>query len=449
MKKTLIFLCVSALLLTVFLNACSNGGGNENPFEESSATVPAGTVKDVDEIIEEAEKTERLSGDADEDFLYNAGTLPFESTVPAFLQPHTLDEFPVYAGDEEQFTPASDDYLIASFEEGKTAIYEFFHDGSLLAVRGRTVDASGKAEYEILSEEAVFAMGQTVDKYNLLKTAASGAWDQYLYWFSKPYDDPLTSLDSDKWDEVLEILEATIPNHDVDEPNEADAGKNLVTRETVRELFDALMKENGKSPEDFEKSDLKIVMSGDGIAYASLIYYTVPADYVPGGKIENFLVSAPVSYDESEEAWVIADQKAFFAEWKSEYYKRVLTENAFSAFERGVFVKRFWVPFQPGDPVQYQGAVAGKVIEVYEAEDGELAVTVYFSTGTEEDAVITTLDSLVLVSGSDLIADVGAELSISLPAGEFMYETLLIPEEFLQTGSFSDVTVQDFKFSVK
>ena len=476
MKKSLIFLYSLLLAGTVVFGACSNSGGSGNETEGKETSAPTETVKGAEEIIKEAENTAHLSGDADEDVLYNAGSLPFGSTVPAFLQTHSPDEFPAYDGDGEFFVPASDDYLMASFEEGKTAIYEFFHDGSLLAVRGRTVYDSEEALlqdnadaalrenewndrgytyrenvlYSVLSEEAVFAMSARFDKFALLKAAASGAWDGDLYWFSKPYDDPISSFDSEKWDEVLTVLEREMPNHDEEEPGiSPQIPRNFVKEETVRTLFTELMEKNGKSPEDFEESELRIVMSREGAAYASLLCYTVPEDYVPGGKIENFLVSAAVSCNEDTGEWEIADQKAFFAESKDEYYEKVLTEEAVSAYRRGAFVKRLWVPFKPADPILPKGIVFGKVIEVYEAEDGELGVTVFFSNGTGQDAVITKLDSLALTSPEGTVAEVGADLDIELPAGEFMYETLLIPAKCLTTPSFTDVAVRELLFSVE
>ena len=59
------------------------------------------------------------------------------------------------------------------------------------------------------------------------------------------------------------------------------------------------------------------------------------------------------------------------------------------------------------------------------------------------------LEVLVLASESGLVAEVGADLMIDLPAGEFMYETLLIPAEFLQVSSFRDVTVQELLFTAE
>ena len=475
MKKTLYFASVMLASVMLLFSACTQGGESEKETEGRPTDAPTESVKGADDIIDDAEKTAHISGDADEDALYNAGELPFGSVVPAFLQTHTPDEFPSFEGDPQFFTPTSDDYLIASFEEGKTAIYEFFHDGSLLAIRGRIVYDSkeallqansdkeleedacsedgytyhGNVLYYLMRADALFAAGYRIDKIKLLRTAASGAWDDDLYWFSKPYDDPVSAFDSEKWDEVLSVLDAVIPDPESGLPDETgQSDENGLSEETVRELFTDLMKKNKKTPDDYADSDLKIVMNHDGNAYASLLFYTVPEDYVPGGKIENFLISAPLSFDADAETWEIGDQKAFFRDEKDTYYNAVLSGDAYDAMKRGSFVKRLWVPFRPADPVLFKGIVAGKAIEVYETEDNELAVTLFFSNKTGKDVRITTLDSLVLTCESGVVADVSADLMIDLPAGQFMYETVLIPPEYLSISTFSDVTVREFLFSV-
>ena len=471
MKKPVFILC-SLLLAALFFASCTDPHGSESG--SGSENLPAESAKSADEIIKDAEKTSYLSGDADLDSLTNAGELPFGSVVPAFLQTHSPEEFPSYDGDSDFFTPTSDDYLIASFEPNKTVIYEFFHDGSLLAVRGRIVYDSkdallrenadlkltenacsengytyrGNVLYYVMREDVLFAAGYRIDKAALLRTAAAGKWDGDLYWFSKPYDDPLSSFDDEKWDETLRVLEAVIPDGEED-PEEGTLPESAPDEDTVRRLFDELMRKNGRSPEEFRESELKIFLNDGNSAYASLLYYTIPDGYLPGGKVENFLISAPLSRAESDDAWEIGDQKEFFSERKDEYYEAVLTESAHDAFKRGAFVKRFWVPFRPADPVMLKGAVAGKVIEVYEADGGELGVTVFFSNDTEKDVRITALDSLVLNSESGVVADVSAELAIDLPAGEFMYETVLIPQDFLQISSFSDVAVGELLFSTE
>lgn len=62
-----------------------------------------------------------------------------------------------------------------------------------------------------MSQDGVFAVSLSADKYTFLKAAASGRFGEMPFWFSKPYEDVISRYDTEKWDKVLSILDQEIP----------------------------------------------------------------------------------------------------------------------------------------------------------------------------------------------------------------------------------------------
>ena len=237
MKKQFGIISLILAFTLAVASGCGGGGnggtGNETQGPQGSGDKP----KTVDEIIKDAEDTSYLSGRADEDALYDGGEADLQSVVPVIIQKYSPESFPSFEADGAFFTPVSDDYLIASFEAGRTAIYEFYHDGSLLAVRGRieygseeellnaNADKDLKEDrmnekgyayhdnvlYYLMSQDAVFAASLQMDKYSLLAAAEKGNWEEYVFWFSKPYEDKVTEYDTEKWERILDLIDAELP----------------------------------------------------------------------------------------------------------------------------------------------------------------------------------------------------------------------------------------------
>lgn len=452
--------------------------------KETEETLPSASdgTKSREELEKEAENTAYTSGKSIDSELYGDDAR-LSGVAPAFIQVNSLEDFESFDSDEKFFSPVSEDYLIASFEPGKTVIYEFFHDGSLIAVRGRIVydseeellaensdkvmeaDKFGKNSYTwhdnvlyyIMSQEALFASEMMMDKTKLLKTASQGLWDDFVFWFSKPYDDELAQYDEEKWTKVLDTLDRQIPEGaDVvyeDEPDEGGQGSaesgNLITEEEVRRLFEEKMEAAGRSPAEYENSEVIFLMNRDDMAYATLYCYTVPEDYTPGGKIENLTASGPILYNHDTEFWEVSNLSEFMADYQDEYYEALLSEEAYDAYCRGDIVRRFWIPFPKEKPFVIPGIVFGKVLEIYETGDGDLAVTVFFSNETDEDVIVTTLESLKISDENGVVADVGADLGDVIYAGECFGETLIIPADYLRSDYSAGMAVEEFLFTTE
>ncbi len=246
MKKRIFCTILTTLLVLALLAGCGKNrpSGEDGPSGSQNGTQGTqdptkGTEgpMSADEIIAAAERETYLSGDADDAALYEDSLPDALPVVPALLQTCTPEDFGTFDGDERFFRPVSDDCLILELEPGRTALYEFYYDGSLLMVRGRTVYESkealllanadkalteddfagtgytyhGNVLYYRMSQDAVFAAGLQTDKYGLLKAASAGLLGGSRFWFSKPYEDVVSPYDKEKWDAVLDTLEEEFP----------------------------------------------------------------------------------------------------------------------------------------------------------------------------------------------------------------------------------------------
>lgn len=493
----------------------------------------SGKIMSADEIIAEAENAHFLSGDADEESLYGGTELRLGTVAPAFVQSHSLEEFPVYEGDAEFFTPVSGDYLIGVFETNRTILYEFFSGGSLYSLKGRIVYASeeellsankekdlkademnesgytyhGNVLYYRMDEGSLFSVGFYTNKYDLLKIAASGYWDSYLYWFSMPYETEYQFYDPEGWAAAYADTEYKMPLDDIpqdsdqqndpaqggstqdndrqDDPAQgsstqsggnADSSEGHLTAKEAEELFRALMMPSSKTleeysglfsdtysektisayynaafrlPEEFDYSELSIVLDEPGFAYVTLLSYTVPENYSPMDKIDNFLFGAPVSFDAAQEKWVVEDNDTFFSVYGDAYYSNILTDGAYDAYVSDRFFKRYGTPFDLNSPQIYRTVFAGRVLEAYCDADGNLYVTLYFSNDTDADVTVSTMDNLVLVSENGVVAEVGADINKTVSAHDYLYDTLQIPRDYLQIQNFSNITVREFIYTVQ
>ena len=140
MRKSIIRLLMGLLAILVLAAGCkkkntdSNSSDN-NTTQQEETKEPSLTA---DDIIKNAETMTYTSTDSDDSTLYDEFAIPFDEVL-IMPQMYTAEDIVSYDTDKLFFTPAGKDYLICSFEEGKTLFYSYEYAGNPIEMRGRVV----------------------------------------------------------------------------------------------------------------------------------------------------------------------------------------------------------------------------------------------------------------------------------------------------------------------
>lgn len=487
----LMLLCIVCVMLA--MTGCKKKGakagsgtyGKENP-----------KIASADDIIKEAENGSYKSADSDSEELYADTDIPYE-TYNIFIQKYVEEDIPVYEGDATYFVPAGKDYFYGCFDGKKTMLYVFDQTGEVVSVQGRIVYESkdellkensgmsltedsynedgytyhGNVLYYRMDEASLFALTMCTDKENLLMTATNGYWDDALYYFSMPYfeENPMEYAD-------LLDPEFYTAGDDTWKEREEEPAYKLASESELHDLFDHMMRPYTYTPEsyatsvftsatpeeiiaqyyntsyrgydEFDRYAIRVIDCGyDNLAYAVNVNYTVPGDY-PDTAVDNFMVAAPILYEEETESWKIVQNEDVWNAIEDGYYAKVLTDDAYDAYTSGNFFRRLWVPFDLENPFYFGDVFTTKVIQAYMDNYGDLYVTLYFYNDTPSAVEVLTLDRLVLSCETGILADVGGRVDVTIPAHDFLYDTLRIPAEYLEREGFTTLTVDAYEYSL-
>ena len=449
----------------------TSSGGSDKPLPVG--TLPEKKVQSADDVIKEAENAHFSSGDASDESLYAGDVIPNDGIGPAFVQSHTPDEFPTYPYDEEFFTPDSGDYLIASFEKNKTIIYSFDASGECKSIRGRIVyesrDALLKANsdknltegtygedgytykdsvlYYNMPEDGVFAASVYSEKYDLLKSASRGSWDAYTYWFSRPYKDVYALYDDSEYQEAVASMEYTDPSGNDTQYSEGlseDEIKNIIrsimepgkvsleeyssffSKDYSSQQIQAYYNTTFRLPEEFEHTYFSVILSESDFTLAMQYSYTVPEGYTPGGKLDNFVFTAPLVMENGK--WVFATEEQMLP-YRQDYYSRILTQEAYDCFVNGCRLFTQWIYFPMDDALMIDSVFYVRVTELYYDYSDNLCATIYIANDTDSYRTLSSVENLVIVSGDKVLASVGSNLGLQVPPHEATVVTLSIPPE--------------------
>nr|MCR5311778.1 hypothetical protein [Lachnospiraceae bacterium] len=390
---------IAFILLLVLIAGCgkkdkktdSSSGSTEKPLPVG--TLPEKKVQTAEDIIKEAENAHYSSGDASDEGLYLGDAIPNDGIGPAFIQSHLPDELPSYPYDGEYFSPDTGDYLIASFEKDKTVIYSFDSSGNCQSIRGRIVYGSKDALikensdksltegtfgedgytykdnvlYYNMPEEGVFAASFYSDKYDLLKTASKGTWDQYVYWFSRPYKDVYALYDDSEYEEAIasmEYIDFSGNDPQYSEGLSEDEIKDIIrsimepgkvsleeysaffSKDYSSQQIQAYYNTTFRLPEEFEHTYFSVILNESDFVLAIQYSYTVPEGYSPGGKLDNFTFTAPLIMENGK--WVFATEEQMLP-YRQDYYSRILTQEAYDCFVNGCRLFTQWIYFPMDD----------------------------------------------------------------------------------------------------
>lgn len=477
-KYIIIILCICMALTLSSCGKKQDAVGDTTQASTSSQTQEPEKVITAEDIIETAENSHFYSTDVTDEELYAEIDTPYTDNN-LYIQKHLLSEFPSYTKDKYYFSPAGEDYLIGCFDGRRTFIYTYDSAGDVYDIKGRMVyDTKDEllsenkdknliedkytekgyiyhdnVLYYTMSDEDIYYMEASVYKYDLLKIAASGAWDKdgYLFYFSMPYKDGLGEFNygikemkayskSLSEDDVYYLFTNIMSNYKY--TREEYAG--FFSDDVSEEMIDSCYNTTYRLPSEFEKHSVVIAACENGLAYATLELYTVP-DNSPNEKIDNYMFATLIEYNDILDEWQIADTASRWGEIEDLYYRSILTPDCYNEACNGNLFRRFWIQFNLNDPFYFEDVMTARVMEIYTANDG-MYVTLYFYNDTDEEKYISSLDSLVINCDRGELTSVSANLNLWLSAHDYIYDTLYIPWDYLSYSRFSEVSLAAFEY---
>lgn len=486
MKKNLYAFILCICLFSVGLMSCGKGKNNDESNTSAAPNSVSVSVSEeansdnrqtVDSIIKEAENTHFSSDGLDDTDLYAEVDSPFTDNN-LYIQKHLLSEFPHYEKDKIYFSSTGDDFFIGCFDGYRTLLYTYDSMGEVSDIKGRVVykteeellienaDKNLKEDeynddgyvyhdnvlYYTMSEEDIFRMESSVYKYDLLKIAASGVWDkpEYLFFFSMPYKDGFGEKNYGE----KELSNAT---RDLSEDQVYALFTNIMspykyTREEYGKLFsdgvtgeqiDTCYNTKYRTAMEFSNYDVAIAVCENGLAYASLVFYTVPTDYSENS-IDNYMFATLLEYDEIDRGWKVANIDEKWSLIENSYYSNVLTPGCYEEAVSGSLFRRFWIQFNLNNPFYFEGIFTSRVMEIYTSNDG-MYVTLYFYNDTDEGKSVSRLNELSINCDRGMLTSVSADLNLWIDAHDYVYDTLFIPADYLAYTQFSNVSVGVFE----
>lgn len=463
------------------------GGKDQNGKDQDGSTQPENTGSGV--TLDDIDRT--------------AETYTADSP---FTQKFTQEDMESDAGDADYFFPqdGSGDYLITSFDGGVSYTMWIYDEiGDLWEVRGKKryeseeallreyPDAGessfneegylhdGAVLYYLMPEDEFALTTQGRDKYTMLYLASQGYFDSYYYWFSVPYN-PLPAEDAEDTGDIgypggdYNTDDGYGDDGYTDGNDGYDDGYNTRYSDlenSVVRLFEGLCTMAGGDYDAFcelfrnmdssiidqyynmEYRDISqfehetpIIIAQDGnYAYATLLFYTVPADY-PRMDLDSYVISTIVSCDDSGE-WKIEYTDETLSYLQDEYLQAIHTEGGYDAIQSGRPCARFWLSFDLDYAVTFSGAFVGRVVEMYQYDNGDTVVTLYFSNGTDETVTVGEIQNLCIVDGENVFMQVSADIYSTIEPGSGLLYELNVPADYVTSYGFSRPRVEDFSFT--
>lgn len=411
-----------------------------------------------------------------------------------FVQKFTLEDMEPDAGDADYFFPqdGSGDYLITSFDGGVSYTMWIYDEvGDLWEVRGKKhyeseeallgehPDAgkksfneegylqAGTVLYYLMPEEEFAMTTQGRDKYTMLYLASQGYFDSYYYWFSVPYN-PLPAEDAEDAESI------GYPGGDNNGDNGYDDGYDTQYSDlenSVVHLFESLCTMAGgdydaycelfrnmdnstieqyynmeyRDISQFEHEVPIIIVQDGNYAYATLLFYTVPADY-PQTDLDSYMISTIVSCDDNGE-WRIEYTDETRSYLQDEYLQAIHTEGGYDAVQSGRPCAKFWLSFNLDYVVTFRGAFVGRVVEMYQYDNGDTVVTLYFSNGTDETVTVEEIQNLCIVDGENVFMQVSADIHSTIEPGAGLLYELNVPADHVTDYGFTKPSVADFTYT--
>ena len=493
MRKSIIRLLMGLLAILVLAAGCkkkntdSNSSEN-NTTQQEETKAPALTA---DDIIKNAETMTYTSTDSDDTTLYDDYAIPFDEVL-IMPQMYTAEDIVNYDTDKLFFTPAGKDYLICSFEEGKTLLYTYDYAGNPIEMRGRVVYASKDALlsankdknlveftmnengytycdnilYYQMDETGLASITHTANKYNFMKIAANGLWKDYFYYFSVPYkpsndylyadtseekqsgdqkeeDGEVYSEDAFGEKKIYELFTNIMNAKNTDRSTFAKYFTSDVSENLVNQFYSMQY----RSPSEFANHKVLIAAQEGNLCFASVVFYTVPKDY-PKTKVDSYIFGALLEYDETSKSLKVKATSVAGSPLEDTYYRNTLTDYCYEAYSLGLFYRKYLPPFNLEQYFGYENIVYGAVAEVFNDELGNFYVTLYFANETDEKVTIGNMDYLAMECEQGILFEVSAGLNFELDAHSATVYFLSIPQEFFNYSEVSYVSVSAFEYTV-
>ena len=132
---------------------------------------------------------------------------------------------------------------------------------------------------------------------------------------------------------------------------------------------------------------------------------------------------------------------------QDEYLQAIHTEGGYDAIQSGRPCARFWLSFDLDYAVTFSGAFVGRVVEMYQYDNGDTVVTLYFSNGTDETVTVGEIQNLCIVDGENVFMQVSADIYSTIEPGSGLLYELNVPADYVTSYGFSRPRVEDFSFT--
>ena len=506
MSKSKIRLLIGLLSILVLAAGCgkkNTDSDSVNEIQQETETQSSeskeqdetnGNPLTADDIIRNAETMTYTSSDSESSTLYHEFSIPFDEVL-IMPQMYTAEDIVTYDSDKLFFSPKGKDYLICSFEEGKTLLYSYDYAGNPVEMRGRVVYASKDALlsankdknlaestmnengytycdnilYYEMDETGLAAITHTANKYNFMKIAANGLWKDYFYYFSVPYkpsnDYMYAEIQDDEEDafednpkegedyvsgegsfEATKIYELLTNIMNAKNTDKSDYRKYF-TSDVSDDLVNKFYSLEYRNPEEFANHEVVIAAQEGNLCFASVVFYTVPTDY-PQTKVDSYIFGALLEYDEMSQSLKLKATSVAGSPLEDAYYRNILTDYCYEAYAGGLFFRKYFLPFNLNQHFGYENIVYGAVTEVFNDEYGNFYVTLYFANETDEKVTIGNMDYLAMECEKGILFEVSAGLNFDLEAHSATVYFLSIPQEYFNYSDVSYVAVSAFEYTL-
>ena len=254
------------------------------------------------------------------------------------------------------------------------------------------------------------------------------------------YDDGYNTQDSDLENSVVRLFEGlcTMAGGDYDAYCE-------LFRNMDSSIIDQYYNMGYRDISQFEYEVPIIIVQDGNYAYVELLFYTVPADY-PQTDLDSYVISSIVSCDDSGE-WKIEYTDETRSYLQDEYLQAIHTEGGYDAIQDGRPCAKFWLSFDMDYVMTFSGAFVGRVVEMYQYDNGDTVVTLYFTNGTDETVTVEEIQNLCIVDGDNVFMQVSADIYSTIEPGSGLLYELNVPADYVTSYGFSSPRVEDFSFT--